>query len=346
MRANRWMRVVVCLSLAGGGAALAAEARDPLQSAGLTKSATAYVLSDEAALMPEIKALRETKLEADKEARMRRSVDLQIAAKQKVMKDSEKEWKDLEARLGTVQKATIHNNMVVRMNRLVADHKRANEAVKELEERLSKLSTTATVKFVDKLMVLSPKADALAARYAALGADNGVKAAIAKANIAANPKVPLGPSPELAAAIEELKKWRSEVESEAIPLREDSGIFFVDVIVNNQNLRMGVDTGASSITLPAEVAGKLDIVLTDRDPTVNLRLANGAIIQGKEITLAKVRVGRFTVENVRCVVLEPGLPDPPLLLGGSFLNHFIVKIDPSKSELHLTELKPGSSAAK
>jgi clan AA aspartic protease (TIGR02281 family) len=297
------------------------------------------VLGDESGMLEEIKALRALKLEADKETRARKAIDLQLTAKQKIAKDAEKEWKELETRLPLIDKVDIHNRMVTRMNRLVADHKRAMESQKELEETAGKLSSVATVKFVDKLVLMAGKCDAASAKYAQLATNAPLKAAIDKANLSANPKVPLGPSPELATAIADIKKWQSEVESQAIPLREQHGVFFVEVLLNNKPFRMGVDTGASSVTLPAEVAAQLDIKITERDPTIQLKLANGAVITGREISLAKVRVGRFTVDNVRCVVLEPGLPDPPLLLGASFLNHFIVKIDPSKSELHLTELK-------
>lgn len=336
---KNWMGTL-CASLVIGTAVLAAEpAKDPIGAAGLTKAATAYVLADEAAVLEEVKALRALKLEADKETRARKAIDMQLAAKQKIAKDAEKEWKELETRLPLITKVDIHNRMVTRMNRLVADYKRALESQKELEENASKLSSVATVKFVDKLMLVAPKGEALAEKYTKLASDTSVKAAIDKANVAANPKVPLGPSPDLTTALADVKKWQSEVESQAIPLRESNGIFTAEVLLNNKPFRMGVDTGASSITISAEVATQLDIKLSERDPTVTLKLANGALIQGKEIQLAKVRVGRFTVDNVRCVVLEPGLPDPPLLLGGSFLNHFIVKIDPSKSELHLTELK-------
>lgn len=54
--------------------------------------------------------------------------------------------------------------------------------------------------------------------------------------------------------------------------------------------------------------------------------------------LKTVRVGRFTVDDVTCVVLQKGLPNAPLILGGSFLNHFIVKLDPASNELHLTQV--------
>jgi hypothetical protein len=43
-------------------------------------------------------------------------------------------------------------------------------------------------------------------------------------------------------------------------------------------------------------------------------------------------------------VLEKGLPNVPALLGGSYLNHFIVKLDPAANELRLTAIKETAPA--
>jgi aspartyl protease family protein len=315
-------------------------AKDPLTDAGLTKSGNVYVLSDEAPVLDGIKALRVTKAAADKETRARTLIDNQIAAKKKLLVDDDKEWHRLETRLSLITDPTVHNNIVLRMNRLVAEQKDADVAAKELGTQAGKVSSTAKIKFVDELADLSSKADALTARYQALSGDAGVKAALAK--FMAVPKPTLGPSPDFVAAVAEMKKWQSAVESEAIPLHEKDGIHEVDVLINGSPFVMTVDTAASEVTLPAELAEKLQLVPGEKDPTIQLRLANGAIIEGKEMSLKSVRVGRFTLENVPCVVLQQGLSDPPSLLGASFLNHFIVNMDAANNQLHLTEVKDPS----
>jgi len=349
MKTSYFGRVVVtCTILLGCAAAFAADAgpKDPLKESGLTKGTGAYVLADEAAVLDGMKALRATKAEADKEVRARKAIDLQIATKQKVMKDAEKTYKELEAKLPAINKPDVKNNIIIRMNRMVADHKSATVALKELDEQANKLSISGQTKYVDELVKLSGKAAGVSEKYAALASNADVKAALAKANLTAVPKVPLGPSPEFAAVTEELKKWQAAVESEAIPMREDHGTFTVEVLVNGERLQMGVDTGASSVCLPAEVAEKLKIELDEKSEVVHMKLADGRLIDGRETTLATVRVGRFTAENVSCVVLQKGLPDPAILLGGSFLNRYVVKLDPGKNELHLTEIaQPGAAGA-
>ncbi len=333
---------IVCAALTACLPAFAADTgnKDPLKDAGLTKAGNVYVLPDETAVLDDIKALRTTKAAADKETRARLLIDNQIAAKRKTLADDDKEWHRLETRLSLVTDPSIHNNIVLRMNRLVADTKDADAASKDLETQAGKVSSTAKVKFVDDLAAVNTKAEAVAAKYQALAGDAEVKAALGK--IIAVPKPALGPSPDFVAAVAEIKKWQSAVESEAIPLRERNGIHEVDVILNGSQFEMTVDTAATDVVLPAELAEKLQLVPGEKDPTLRLKLANGAIIEGKGMLLKSVRVGRFTLENVPCVVLEKGLSDPPTLLGASFLNHFIVNMDGANNQLHLTEVKDPS----
>lgn len=337
--------MVLCGLLSSAVHAAPAAAADPFAANGLTKSGTAYVLADEAAILAEMKALRTLKAEADKEVRLRTALDLQIAAKEKVIKDSEKTYRELEARLPAVTKQDAHNAMVLRMNRMVADMKAAKLALEGFDEQAKKLSSANKTKYVDELMKLNGKTAALKQKYSALAEDANVKASLAKVNLVANPKVTIS-SAEFQAAVDELNKWQSAIESEAIAMREENGTFKVEVLLNGEPHQMCVDTGATSVCLPFEVAAKLKLVPAETDPIIDLKLADGSVIQGRAMTLATVRVGRFTANNVECVVLQQGLPDPAIILGGSFLNRYIVNMDPSKKELQLTEVKSSSSTAR
>jgi len=223
--------IVACLALAAQVVVLAAEAgkTDLLKDAGLTRSGDVYVLGDESAVLDGIKFLRQTKLRADKETRERHAIEMKIAAKRKVAKDADKEWHTLETRLTLVQDVGVHNRIVLRMNRLLADHKEAIEAQKDLEEEAGKVSTAGKTQFVDDLSALNTKADAASEKYESLAKDEAVKSAIAKINAAAAAKVALGPSPAFIAAVADLKKWQSALDSEAIPLREEHGIHLVTI---------------------------------------------------------------------------------------------------------------------
>ena len=160
MNPMRITGAVVCVALLSCGVALAADAgpKDVLKEQGLTRSGNAFVVPEEAAVLEGMKSLRTTKAEADKEVRARTTLDLQIAAKRKVMKDSEKTYRELETRLPLVTKVDAHNAIVTRMNRMVADKKQASLALKDLDEQAAKLSSSAKIKYVDELLSLNAKA--------------------------------------------------------------------------------------------------------------------------------------------------------------------------------------------
>lgn len=341
MHFRLWAWIGICVGLAVSQVVLGADAgrTDPLKDAGLVRTGNLYLLADDGGVVSGVAALRKTKLEADQETRMRHGIELQLTSKRRAVENDAKEWNTLQTKLSLVTDVGVHNRIVLRMNRLVADQKEAMQAEQDLEEQSGKVSTSAKTKFVDDVAALNTKADALVERYKALANDPAVKAALAAANSGALTKVALGPSPEFSTAVAELKKWESAVESEAIPLTEKGGIHMVDALLNGEHFVLGLDTGASAVTLPAEIAGKLDMVPGEQDPTIKMQLADGNIIEGKQMTLKTVRVGRFTIADVTCVVLQKGLNDAPLILGGSFLNHFIVRLDPGANELHLTQIK-------
>ena len=337
--------IVVMVALAGSRS-LGAEAADELADKGLVKSGSGYVLAEEKELLEGIKTLRETKRAADLETRQRAAAEKKIADNRKVKKDSIKEYEDVERRLPNVKDATAHNRLVARANLMVRKIKEAEAAEKDLEEAANKLGSEAKTKFVDEMAVWEPKFDEAVKKYNVVVRDGTVKAALEKLNAGAEgTKLTAGPSAEFTAAVADLDRWRSEVNSEAIPMRDEHGVYTVEVLVNGERLRMVVDTGASHVTLPWETAEKLKITPGEKDRDVKMKLANGAIIDGKLITLKSVRVGRFTVNDVTCVVLQQGLSDPPTMLGSSFFSHFVVKINQNKGELHLTEVTTGGKKA-
>ena len=351
MRGIRFAGVAVCMALfvavprLSRAEAPAEAGAEPLKAKGLVKSGNSYVLAGEPEALEAMKALRDNKRKADRENALRKKAEDKIAANQKFIQDGIKEYKESEKKLPKIKDVNLHNRTVTRLNALAAKVKEAIESQKDLEEAANKVPNEARTKYVESLNTVAPKVEALAAKYKELAADPAVRAALDKANARSNPKVALGPSPDLGKAIDEVATWRSQLESEAIPLREYHGVYTVEAVVNGGDpLHMLLDTGASHVTLPFEVAEKLKLTPGENDPTVQMKLANGAIIEGKLMTVKTVKVGRFTVPNVSCVVLQQGLPDPPIILGTSFLNHFVVKLSQSARELYLTEVGDGGKA--
>ncbi len=278
------------------------------------------------------------KTKVDAELRSAQDYDRKIEAAKAFIKQCQTKHSQLEVQLQGVSDPTIHNQIVGQMNILYLKAKDAHTQQRELEEKGGKYGVTVKADFVDQMVALNAKAEATNAKYTELAADADVKAAIDKVNETAKPHMKLGPSAAFAAAFNQLKAWRKDIESESIPLYEDGGVNAVDVLLNGETHRMILDSGASTIMLPAELAEELKMVPGEKDRPVQMTIADGSTIMGHEMTLKSVRVGRFAMENVICVVLDHTPNKAPALLGNTFLSHFIIKLDSKGGALHLTEV--------
>ena len=84
----------------------------------------------------------------------------------------------------------------------------------------------------------------------------------------------------------------------------ENHIPMVEVTLNGKVTRtMILDSGGSTVAVPADLAKELEMVPGPNDPTIRLQLADGKIVEGKQMMLKSVRVGTFTIENVECAVL-------------------------------------------
>jgi aspartyl protease family protein len=97
---------------------------------------------------------------------------------------------------------------------------------------------------------------------------------------------------------------------------DERGHFVVQGQINGGTVRMLVDTGATSIALPAADAIRLGINYKAGQPG-QVSTANG-IAQVYRVKLDTVRVGDITLNQVDAAVVEQGLSIA--LLGMSFLN--------------------------
>lgn len=140
----------------------------------------------------------------------------------------------------------------------------------------------------------------------------------------------LGPTDRKLRAIE------SEVFSEVIPLeRSPGGSLRVTVAIGDQTVAMVVDSGASLMILPAEVATELGIEVAADAPEMRLQLADGRTIAARGVTIDSVRVGRFAAEDVQAAVLEATATRAEPLLGMSYFSRFKFEIDTAASTLKM-----------
>ncbi|MEM7426214.1 MAG: TIGR02281 family clan AA aspartic protease [Pseudomonadota bacterium] len=97
-----------------------------------------------------------------------------------------------------------------------------------------------------------------------------------------------------------------------------NGNFYSKAEMNGTRFDVLIDTGASYVSLPFEVAERLALDPLNLDYTIRLRTANG-ISMGAYVDLDEVTVAGITVNNVRAVVSQPGALGITLL-GMSYLS--------------------------
>ncbi len=125
---------------------------------------------------------------------------------------------------------------------------------------------------------------------------------------------------------------------QVISLKRQGNSLYADVILNKKfHARLLVDTGASNMQISRAMARKLKINIHKGTPTM-ATLAGGAVIAGNIVNIKQVQVGKVRVKNIQAIVLERDQMDlKDGLLGMSFLNHFIFKIDIKREQLILEQ---------
>lgn len=100
--------------------------------------------------------------------------------------------------------------------------------------------------------------------------------------------------------------------------RDDRGHFNGDFRLNGRRITALIDTGATAVALNLSDARRIGIPVTQSDLTTMVDTANGGA-RATIVTIARMDIGRITVNQVEAVVLE----DTALqgtLVGMSFLN--------------------------
>lgn len=136
-----------------------------------------------------------------------------------------------------------------------------------------------------------------------------------------------------------VRKLEEAVFQETIPLDGAGGGLSVQAVVGLEPVSMLVDSGASLVLVPQELAQKLQLKPEADAKELTMVTADGRRIQAKEIFLPRIRVGKFTAENVRAALLVESVPGARPLLGLSFLEKFRFEIDANQKQLTLLEIK-------
>jgi clan AA aspartic protease (TIGR02281 family) len=123
-----------------------------------------------------------------------------------------------------------------------------------------------------------------------------------------------------------------------IPLLRMSGGLIAPVIINNTlKLNFVVDSGASDVSIPADVFSSLvranTVAQADITGTRNYKNADGQVFQSKTFVIRSLKIGNIEAPRVQAKVSPSNAPP---LLGQSFLKRFKSwSIDNSTQELIL-----------
>jgi len=321
-----------------------AAAKKLLDEAGLRVSGAQVVLADEAEFTRELgrattlragvqKAGREV---ANHEAAMARGRDLQAKLRAEHVRLS-----GLMAGTTNTDPAT-YNRLVGAANAVTSQLNQLTEDRTQGEERGRELRTAANEAreaYLDHLLALRKRAAELSAAYDSRKDDAAVSRAVAAAGEAAGKALTFGPGSGFRAALKKLADLEESILSETVPLVRDRGTLAASVVVNGGKPRqMIVDSGCSTLLVPAAAAAEFDVEPTTGDEEVECFMADGRTVRGVRKSLKSVRVGRFTVNDVECVVLGPDAVGAELLLGMGFLRNFKFEIDADAGTLSLVRI--------
>jgi clan AA aspartic protease (TIGR02281 family) len=121
-----------------------------------------------------------------------------------------------------------------------------------------------------------------------------------------------------------------------VKLKKSGGIYEMPCEINGLKLNLFFDSGASDVTISSTEAGFMlkNNYLSSKDiiGTTSYMIADGSIAEGTVINLREVKVGDFTLKNVKASVVHN--QNAPLLLGQTVLKRFAnITIDNEKMEL-------------
>jgi aspartyl protease family protein len=318
------------------GADAPATEADPLKDKGLVKAGTTYVLPTEQELADEMKTLRKLKLKLDQDGKQRALLEAKLKRVKDIMSSLDHQRRNEYEKYLKLNDQTQKNAAIAQINILDSNLKDGNDARQELEKNLNGLGAEEKTQFINSVIDLGTKVDQAQDQYKDITADPDIKHTVDTINQSGKAKVKLGPSPEFIANAKVLGTWRTSVSSDSVDTKNDNNVPIVEVTLNGSVTRdMVVDSGASIVCLTADLAKQLNMIPTEKDQTIQFKMADGKEVDAKLMSLKSVRVGQFTVTDVECAVLPATLVAAEPLLGGTFLNNFVFKLDPTARKLHL-----------
>jgi clan AA aspartic protease (TIGR02281 family) len=270
-----------------------------------------------------------------------RTVRNQIADLEQKIRQGQQQLVGLNAQLANVTTVAANNRLVGAIAGLEGQLRLAVQGLEDLEEREQSARASLSEMqeaYIQIILDSRTLVDELNAAYEEQKNDVEVTDQVAEFSQARGKELTFGPSNTWKSNGRKLAELEETITRERIPLRGDSGTFYATVVVNGEHTtEMVVDSGASLITLPYDLAARLGMPPKADDQRIRLTIADGSTITGYLKTAKSIRVGTFEVNNVKCAVLGPEAVNAEPLLGMSFLGEFQFDLDAADQSLGLIQ---------
>ncbi len=316
----------------------------------LKVSGSNAVLAAERDLSKGVTEASSLKRKARQAAKPVQAIQQEISNLEIRMLQAEQQLVGLNAQLANVQDVATNNRLVGAIDTLEGQLRLAHKSVEGLKEGANQARTelnNAREAYVEHILGLRRMADKVKAVYESGTASPEIEQELKELIADSGKDLKFEPSSAFASSCRKLDEFEKAIHVEKIPLRRDNNTFYASVVVNGKHTaEMIVDSGASLISLPYELAVKMGLEPKAGDKQILISLADGRTITGHLKKLDSVRVGTFTVEKVDCAVLGPEAVNAEPLLGMTFLGEFQFQLDAAESTLGMTEIEGDSGSSR
>ncbi|MGB1125949.1 MAG: TIGR02281 family clan AA aspartic protease [Phycisphaeraceae bacterium] len=316
-----------------------AEPAKTLEEAGLSRVGMEYVLEEENEIIrarTEIKKAQKTLKDAEDDFR---DAERKIVKAQSYIAHLQREIEEMKDKVRRSDSQNEYARNMKAYDELVALIEKTQEDRKKFEQDQQVKIDDAKAAYIATMVTWVEKAHTVNKKYEVLSENEDVKGAIETISEQDKRKYVLGPSRRFQSINRELTKAAGEYQRGAVDLRKEGNVLMIDVRINGKPIRsMILDTGASSVSLPFMFAKDLGIEAAESDPVVQLQMADGKIVDAKQVSLNSVQVGEFMVNDVEAFILPENLHAAPPLLGNTFLGNFTFEVDPDRGKLILSRL--------
>lgn len=320
-----------------------------LAERGLKLAGQVYVLPGEAEVRQRLHDLHEVYLSMVAAQEKKDVFDKAIASSRLQSRDMQQQIRELTQRLDLASSMPDYNRMVSQINNLNAQLHDLRSFGQQTDTQKAVAAPAAVLReqYMQGVLDLRALIDQIREEYKTLSDDIEVRKAFVALNGTGKPVWMLGPSRSFQTSVKTLERVESTVLSDSVTLTEASGVHWVNVTLNGKVTRpMVFDTGASSIVLPATLAAAIGLRPGPTDPVVQAQVADGGRVVAHRMTIPSVRVGRFTVNNVECIVMPPSKKIVTPLLGQTFHKHFTYRLTPESGTLVMSRVRTEDLSAK